>query len=82
MGSSPRRRERSLPVAEDPTRGLENNAMHARVVYLSALRAMPTPLLLKEYDAFIVGLMTQAPDGFLEAFAKLVREQKAKTAEA
>jgi hypothetical protein len=69
-------------LAEDQTRGLENNAALVRSVYLSAIRPMPTPLLLKEYDAFIAGLMAQAPEGFLEAFAKLVREQKDKTAEA
>jgi hypothetical protein len=69
-------------LAEDPTRGLENNAANVRSVYLSTLRPMSTPLLLKEYDAFIAGLMAQAPEDFLEAFAKLVREQKAKTAEA
>lgn len=69
-------------MAEDQTRGLENNAAHARVVYLSTIRPMPTPLLLKEYDAFVSALMDQAPTDFLVAFAKRVAERAKQTAEA
>jgi hypothetical protein len=69
-------------MAEDPTRGLENNAVHARAVYLSTLRPLPTPMLLKEYNALMEGIIGLAPPDFLEAFERLVKTQKVRTPEA
>ena len=69
-------------MAEDPTRGLENNAAHARFVYLSTIRPMPMSLLLKEYELFVSALIDQAPKGFIQEFAKVVAEKARKTLEA
>jgi hypothetical protein len=69
-------------MAEDPTRGLENNAVHGRTIYLNLLRPLPTPLLLKEYEAFAKAFIEQSPKDFVEAFAKLVKESGRKTPEA
>ena len=66
-------------MAEDPTRGLENNIAHGRAIYLNLLRPLPTPMLVKEYDILMRGILEQAPPDFLEAFGKLVRESARET---
>lgn len=69
-------------MAEDPTRGFANNVEHGRTIYLNLLRPLSTPMLVKEYDILMRGLIAQAPPDFLEAFGKLVRESARKTPEA